>query len=171
MRIIPAAHPLDLANILSACGELRWSPGRRVVAAAVAAMRDRLENEPDVGLHALRRGLLGRTLWGLAALQELGVPTPARLPALLSACKRAAWQREGLLQDATLWAGMLATTGQRLPQDQLDMLLLNISHYPQYLGQREAQRLPARPGAAGSAAGQGVRASCSCLCFLLHCPL
>ena len=36
---------------------------------------------------------------------------------------------------------MLATTGQRLPQDQLDMLLLYISHYPQYLGQREAQRL------------------------------
>ena len=91
-RIIPAAKSQNLANISLACGTLRWSPGGRILAAAVAAMLRRLATEPNMAAQAIKN-----FLWGLAKLQEQGVKPPGELYALLSAAADWAGSRWGQL--------------------------------------------------------------------------
>ena len=91
-RIIPSATSQALANILWACGTLCWSPGGRVLAAAVATVLRCLATEPNMAAQALRN-----FLWGLAELQGQGVKLPGELHALLSAAADRARSRRGQL--------------------------------------------------------------------------
>ena len=90
-RIIPNATSQALANIQWACGTLRWNPGGRMLAAAVAAMLRLLATGAVEPQH------VDNFLWGLAELRGQGVKLPGELHALLSAAADWAGSRWGQL--------------------------------------------------------------------------